>query len=81
MVMAFGLTRAPGTFQGAMNSTLAPCLSISMLVFFDDTIIYSKTFEDHLVHIRVVFELLAKEQRKIKLSVPLHKDKSVIWAM
>ena len=35
-VMAFGLTGAPRTFQGAMNSTLAPSLQCFVLVFFDD---------------------------------------------
>jgi hypothetical protein len=67
-VMAFGLTGAPGTFQGAMNSTLAPCLRKFVLVFFDDILIYSATFEEHLIHIRSVFGLLAKDQWKIKLS-------------
>jgi hypothetical protein len=67
-VMAFGLTGAPGTFQEAMNSTLAPYLRIFVLVFFDDILIYSANYEDHLVHIRLVFELLAKDQWKIKLS-------------
>jgi hypothetical protein len=38
------------------------------LVFFDDILIYSATFEEHLIHIRSVFELLAKDQWKIKLS-------------
>jgi hypothetical protein len=67
-VMAFGLTGAPGSFQDAMNTTLQPCLRIFVLVFFDDILIYSKTLEDHIQHIRVVFELLQKDQWKVKFS-------------
>jgi hypothetical protein len=67
-VMAFGLTGAPGTFQAAMNTTLAPYLRKFVLVFFDDILIYNNTFEDHLQHIRLVFELLAKDSWNIKLS-------------
>jgi hypothetical protein len=66
--MAFGLTGAPGTFQAAMNSTLAPYLRKFALVFFDDILIYRKSLEENLVHIRLVFELLVKDQWKIKLS-------------
>ena len=57
-VMRFGLTGALGTFQEAMNSTLAPFLRIFVLVFFDDILIFSKTYEEHLIHIQQVFQLL-----------------------
>lgn len=67
-VMAFGLTGAPATFQFAMNAALAPVLRKFAIIFFDDILIYSRTYEEHLSHIRQVLEILRKEQWKVKLS-------------
>jgi len=67
-VMSFGLTGAPNTFQGAMNSTLLSLLRKCALVFFDDILIYSPTFDAHIHHLRQVFQLLAADQWKVKFS-------------
>lgn len=41
--MVFGLIGALGTFQGAINSTLAPGLHCFVIVFFNDILIYSRS--------------------------------------
>ena len=57
-VMAFGLTGAPGTFQGAMNVTLALKLRKFVIVFFNDILVFSPSFESHVTHLQQVFAWL-----------------------
>ena len=67
-IMSFSLTGSPNTFQGAMNTTLHPLLRKCVIVFFDDILVYSSSLEDHIVHLRQVLTLLARDQWQVKLS-------------
>jgi hypothetical protein len=55
IVMPYGLTRAPATFQAIMNHILAPLLRKCVVVFMDDILIYSKTYVEHVHHVKQVF--------------------------
>lgn len=68
LVMPFGLTYAPSTFQSIMNSIFQPLLR-KCLNFLDDILVYSKTVDEHLLHLHEVFETLRSHQLLAKLSL------------
>jgi hypothetical protein len=77
--MAFGLTSAPDTFQGAMNLALALGLMKFVIIFFDDILVYSKSKEEHLIHLQLVFEWLSQDQWKLKFSICNFAQQSVSY--
>ena len=70
-VIPFGLKNAFPTFQRLMNEILREYLDEFVIVYIDDLLIYSKSYEEHIEHIRKIFEKL----REVNLMVKLKKCK------
>ena len=62
LVMPFGLTNAPTTFCNLMNDALFDFLDSFVVVYLDDIVIYSPILEDHLGHLKKVFDKLRQNQ-------------------
>lgn len=68
LVMPFGLTNAPSTFQSLINQIFHAHLRKFILVFFDDILVYSHSWSDHLVHLQQTFQILRTNVLFVKKS-------------
>jgi hypothetical protein len=66
-VMAMGLCSAPGTFQRMMDVVLSGLKWTTCLVYLDDIVVYSRTFEEHVQGLRLVLDRLRGANLMVKL--------------
>lgn len=68
LVLPFGLCNAPASFQRLMNDTLRDFIDRFVIVYLDDILIYSTTWEEHQDHVHRVCERLRKQNLQCKPS-------------
>ncbi|MEO1413559.1 MAG: reverse transcriptase family protein, partial [Bacteroidota bacterium] len=66
LVMPFGLTNAPAVFQALMNDVLRDMLEEFVVVYLDDILIFSRSHEEHIQHVRRVLERLLHNRLFVK---------------
>ena len=67
-VMPFGLTNAPASFQKLINDTLREYLDDFVVAYLDDILIFSKTYQEHVEHVKKVLRKLQERDLPVKLS-------------
>ena len=78
-VMPFGLTNAPATFEHLMECILAGLSGEQCLIYLDNVMLFSATFEEHLERLTSVFERFSSTGLTLKLKKCQFAQKSVTY--
>ena len=68
LVLPFGLTNAPATFMHLMHQIFRKQLDHFIIIFLDDILVYSRTLQDHITHVRKTLQILRQHQLYAKVS-------------
>jgi hypothetical protein len=66
MVIPFGLNNAPATFHMLVNDIFNPLLGCIVVIYFNGIMLFRKTWEEHLQHVRNVLQLLRTNHLQVK---------------
>lgn len=65
-LMSFGLISAPAVFQALVNDVLRDMLNRFVFVYLDDTLVFSHSAQEHVLHVRQVLQRLLENQLFVK---------------
>ena len=68
LMMSFGLTNAPAAFMDLMNRVFRPFLDRFVIIFIDDILAYSRSVEEHTMHLKLVLQMWIEHQLYAKFS-------------
>jgi hypothetical protein len=77
LVMPFGLTNAPTTFMRLINDIFQPHLGKFIVIYLDDILVFSSSWEEHMQHVRTVLALLRQHQLQVKEKKSYFSQRSV----
>jgi hypothetical protein len=68
LVMLFGLCNSPTTFMRVMNDVFRPFLDDFVIVYLDDILVFSRTWDEIVRHVKQVLDTLQREKWYVKMS-------------
>eukprot|EP00253_Pinus_taeda_P020243 PITA_20243 len=67
-VMPFGLCNALATFMRVMNDLFRPFIDEFVLVYLDDILVFTKSWNEHVCHVKKVLDVMKSKKLYVKLS-------------
>jgi hypothetical protein len=68
LVMSFGIFNALTTFMNVMNVVFKPFLDDFVIVYLDEILVFSRTWDEHVRHVKQVLDTLQREKLYVKMS-------------